>query len=188
MRLPFGIFCLILFLLIIPCALLFSQEVPHPTKNTGIYEFLDELAGMQLIEINSAVKPYSRLFIANRLREADEKREQLNTRQQKELDFYLMDFGKEVMISGKDGRTARPHDRTTFFWYKGLEVQDSNGTIKHLRRDLFYYKDSLFSFTANMILGGELFTNSSGKATYFRNGAEIRGYIKNLGFYASLAR
>jgi hypothetical protein len=97
-----------------------------------------------------------------------------------------MDFGKEVMISRKDGMTAGPHDRTTFFWHKGLEVQDSNGSTKNLRRDLFYYQDSLFSFTANVILGGELFTNSSGKATYYRNGAEIRGYIKNLGFYASL--
>ena len=40
--------------------------------------------------------------------------------------------------------------------------------------------------TINPILGGEIFTNSSGKATYLRNGAEMRGYIKNWGFYASL--
>jgi hypothetical protein len=163
-----------------------SQEVPHHVKNIGIYEFLDELAGMKLIEINSAVKPYSRLFIANRLREADEKRDQLNTRQQKELDFYLMDFGKEIMLHIQDRTTARLHDRTTFFWHKGLEVQNSNGTTTHLRRDLFYYKDSLFSFTANLILGGELFTNSSGQATYMRNGAEARAYVQHWGFYASL--
>jgi hypothetical protein len=54
------------------------------------------------------------------------------------------------------------------------------------RKDLFYYKDSLFSLTINPILGGELFTNSSGRATYIRNGAEARGYIKHWGFYASL--
>ena len=40
--------------------------------------------------------------------------------------------------------------------------------------------------TINPILGGEIFTNSSGKATYLRNGAEMRGYIKKWGFYASL--
>ncbi|MCK7533925.1 MAG: hypothetical protein MZV63_24300 [Marinilabiliales bacterium] len=39
------------------------------------------------------------------------------------------------------------------------------------RRDIFYYKDSLFSFTFNLILGGEMFYNSSGTATYWRNGA-----------------
>lgn len=79
---------------------LHSQEVPHPVSNTGIYEFLDELAGMQIIEINSAIKPYSRLFIANRLTEADKSRDQLNPRQQKELNFYLMDFGKELEEKG----------------------------------------------------------------------------------------
>ena len=137
---------------------LFSQEVPHSVKNTGVYDFLDELANNQIIEINSAVKPYSRLFISNRLREADAKREQLTPRQQKELDFYLMDFGKEFQ-AGKD-------------WKR--------------RTDLLYYKDSLFSLTVNPILGGEIFSNSSGTATYWRNGAEARGYIGKWGFYASL--
>ena len=54
------------------------------------------------------------------------------------------------------------------------------------RLDLFYYKDSLFSLTINPILGGEIFTNSSGTATYWRNGIEARGYIGKWGFYASL--
>ena len=75
---------------------LYSQEVTQSVSNTGIYEFLDELANKQIIEINSAVKPYSRLFISQRLKEAEEKKDQLNPRQQKELDFYLLDFGKEL--------------------------------------------------------------------------------------------
>lgn len=147
-----------LFNLIVWNTNLFSQEVPQPVNNKGIYEFLDELANIHIITINSVVKPYSRLFISERLKEAEGKKELLNTRQQKELDFYLMDFGKEFN-AGKD-------------WKR--------------RKDLFYYKDSLFSLTINPILGGELFNNSSGNATYWRNGAEARGYIKNWGFYASL--
>jgi hypothetical protein len=137
---------------------LYSQEVPQSVNNKAIYDFLDELANNHIIEINSAIKPYSRLFISQRLKEAEENKEQLNPRQQKELDFYLMDFGKELN-AGKD-------------WKR--------------RKDLFYYKDDLFSLTLNPILGGELFTNSSGKATYWRNGAEVRGYIQKWGFYASL--
>jgi len=73
-----------------------SQEVPHPINNTGIYDFLDELANSQIIDIFSSIKPYSRLRIAQLLDEANEKREMLNIRQQKELDFYLLDFGKEL--------------------------------------------------------------------------------------------
>ncbi|MCX6254567.1 MAG: hypothetical protein NTV31_08845 [Bacteroidia bacterium] len=149
---------------------LYSQEVPQSVGNKGIYEFLDELANNHIIEINSVVKPYSRLFISQRLKEAEEKKEQLSPRQQKELDFYLMDFGKELNKERRSGVTA----------------QRRNGTTAPKRKDLFYYQDSLFSLTVNPILGGELFTNSSGKATYLRNGAEARGYIQKWGFYASL--
>ncbi len=91
---------------------LLSQEVPQSVSNTGIYEFLDELANNHIISINSAVKPYSRLFISKRLKEAEEKKDQLNARQQKELDFYLMDFGKEInnewLNGAKAQTTARP--------------------------------------------------------------------------------
>lgn len=150
---------------------LYSQEVPHSVNNKGIYDFLDELANNQIIEINSAVLPFSRLYIANKLKEAEEKKEQLNTRQQRELEFYLLDFGKE---------TAGPQERKT------ARLQDRRTAGQLLRKDLFYYKDSLFSLTVNPIFGGELFNNSAGNATYWRNGAEARGYVGKWGFYASL--
>ena len=72
MKLPYGAICLFLLSFFVPGISVSSQEVPHPINNYGIYEFLDELAGMQIIAINSAVKPYSRLFIANCLKEAQE--------------------------------------------------------------------------------------------------------------------
>ena len=150
--------------------LLFSQEVPQSVSNTGIYEFLDELANIQIISINSAIKPYSRLFISRCLKEAEEKKDQLNPRQQKELGFYLLDFGKELADEGHNGSMAQ--------WLKG-KANDK-------RLDLFYYQDSLFSLTVNPIIGGEVFSNSSGQAIYARNGVEARGYIKRWGFYASL--
>jgi hypothetical protein len=161
------LFCLFLLLF---CNYLKAQEVPFSVNNYGTYEFLDELANSQIISVNSAVKPFSRLFIAKRLQEANEKREQLSARQQKELDFYLKDFGKELAEERRYGITA--------LWHKGKTIQQ--------RRDLFYYKDSLFSFTLNPILGGELFANSSGVANYWRNGAEARAYVQHWGFYASL--
>ena len=53
------VFILTILSLSILCQItLYSQEVPHPVNNVGIYDFLDELAGLQLIEINSAIKPY----------------------------------------------------------------------------------------------------------------------------------
>jgi hypothetical protein len=194
------LFCLVN--IIILNTTLYSQEVPQSVSNTGIYEFLDELANAQIISINSAVKPYSRLFISQRLKEAEEKKDQLNPRQQKELDFYLTDFGKELnkeRLKGtnplrrsvaeaserkRQGFGLRPTKSPTADEVGGQRAQWFNGNLH--RYDLFYYKDSLFSLTVNPILGGEIFTNSSGTATYIRNGAEARAYINNWGFYASL--
>lgn len=149
---------------------LYSQVIPQTLSGTGIYDFIDELANGQIISVNSAIKPYSRLFIAQKLKEANEKREQLNPRQSKELDFYLMDFGKELNEEGRNSTRAQ--------WLKGEKGKK--------RWDIFYYKDSLFSITINPILGGEVFGNSSGNATYLRNGAEVVAYVGHWGFYASL--
>jgi hypothetical protein len=141
-------------------------------NNKGIYDFIDELASIHIITVNSAVKPYSRLFISQKLKEAEEKPDQLNPRQRKELGFYIRDFGKER----SNGEKAQGRNGTTAQWLDGTDK----------RYDLFYYRDSVFSLTVNPILGGEIFNNSSGNATYIRNGAEVRGYLKNWGFYASL--
>jgi hypothetical protein len=154
---------------------LISQEVPHPVNNKGVYDFLDELANIHIIEINSAIKPYSRLFIANRLKEAKGKQEQLNIRQRKELEFYMLDFGKELERGDRE-KGGRGEEG------KGRRGEEEKGR----RLDLFYYRDSLFSLTVNPILGGEVFRNSSGNATYWRNGIEARGYVGKWGFYASL--
>jgi hypothetical protein len=166
-------------LLFLAASTILAQVVPQAVENRGVYDFLDELANKQVIEINSAIKPYSRLFIAKSLEEAYGKRDRLNLRQQKELDFYLLDFGKELKAQGHKGAKEEENDSAVVQWFKGKKDQK--------RFDVLYYKDSLFSLTVNPILGGEVFSNSSGRATYWRNGIEARGYIKHWGFYASLS-
>jgi hypothetical protein len=136
-----------------------SQEVYYHLSNTSIYGFLDELANQQIIDINSVIKPYSRVFIAAKLSEASAKREELNPRQQKDLDFYLRDFNKEL----KPDKNFKK------------------------RLDLFYYKDSLFAFSINPILGIQYWTNNNGSVYHRWNGAEAFAYIgKHVGIYASL--
>lgn len=137
----------------------YSQEVYHHISNTSVYSFLDEIANQQIIDLNSAVKPYSRSFIAEKLSEANIKREELNSRQQKDLDFYLKDFHKEL----KPDKNFKK------------------------RLDLFYYKDSLFTFSLNPILGLQYWSNDNGSVYHRWNGAEAFAYIgKHVGIYASL--
>lgn len=151
-----------IFLTIISLLIIISseaQEIFHHISNRSVYDFLDEMANIQLIEINSAYRPYSREFIAEKLHEIDTQREQLNKRQAKDLDFFLKDFNKEL----------KPD--------------------KHFKKrfDIFYYKDSLFTFSINPILGFHYFTNENGSATHWWNGLEMfSSFGKHLGIYASL--
>lgn len=197
--------------ILIPLSIaVFSQEVPHPISNTGVYNFLDELANDQIISLISAIKPYSRTFIAQCLTEADGKRDQMTRRQEEELDFYFRDFWKEGatvrrfdpsfatategekfdggMVRSGDSVIVRSLDRSIVEAFK--KGNGEGNFFKRLhdaqRLDLFYYEDSLFSITVNPILGGEMFLNSSGKSTYWRNGAETRAYAAKWGFFASL--
>lgn len=137
----------------------YSQEVYHHLTNQSVYQFLDELANQQIIDLNSALKPFSRSFIAGKLSVANDSREALSARQQKDLDFYLKDFHKEL----KPDKNFKK------------------------RLDLFYYKDSLFTFSFNPILGIQYWTNDNGSAYHRWNGAEAFAYIgKHVGIYASL--
>ncbi len=137
---------------------IYSQIVMQPITSS-VYEFLDEMAQMKYIEINSSVKPYSRIFIAKKLVEIEKHAEELNKRQKKELDFYFKDFNKELKAKGDFEK----------------------------RKDMFFYKDSLFTLTVNPILGLEYGTNSAGNYLHRWNGGEFYGYVgKHLGFSGSL--
>lgn len=141
------------------CKIMPSQEVNKHILFTSIYDYLDELANTKVIELNSVVKPYSRSLIYSKLHEAEGKRELLTKRQQKDLDFFLRDYNKEVIPNKKFKR----------------------------RYDLFYYRDSSFQFTLNPILGFSLSKNENGYATQRWNGLEMNGSVgKKFGFYFSL--
>lgn len=141
-----------------------AQEVYYHTSNRDIYEFLDEFANLDIIELNTVVKPYSRVFIADKLKEIQESDYALNKRQQAELDFYLKDFNKELKPTYN--RKNKNFDK---------------------RFDILYYKDSLFTFSVNAILGAEYFMNDSGSFYHRWNGAEAFAYVgDHWGFYASL--
>lgn len=133
-----------------------AQVVYQDLQKTSIYNFLDELANLQLIQINSAVKPYSRAFIAGKLAEIDP--QSLNERQKNELAFFFKDYNKEL-----------------------LKHKDFDKRI-----DLFYYTDSLFSITVNPIFGAKFQTNENDSYWSRYSGGEFFGTIGKFGFYANL--
>jgi hypothetical protein len=147
------------FLFIYSSFVSFGQDVYYHVSNRELYDFLDELANNKLISLNSAIKPYSREFIALQLQIVSQNQESLTKRQKQELAFYLKDFNKELHIK-----------------------KDFNK-----RFDLFYYSDSLFKISINPILGAQGWKNDNGTNYHRWYGAEAYAYIgKHIGFYASL--
>jgi hypothetical protein len=151
-----------------------SQVVYEHISRTSIYDFLDELANAKLIEINSAIKPYSRTFIAEKLQEVSEKQDQLNNRQQKELKFFLKDYRLELQATTKG--------------MKPLNIFPKNDHLATALNPLgIHYKDSVFTASLRPIWGIDYHTNTNGSAYHRWGGLEAFAYItENLGGYTSL--
>ena len=69
------IFTLFIFLISIAA---YPQYIPQHISYTRIYDFVDELATDGFIDLNSAIKPYSRDLICRKLLEARQQEDKLN--------------------------------------------------------------------------------------------------------------
>jgi hypothetical protein len=125
-----------------------------------VYRFLDELANGGWIELQPAARPYTRRYIAGRLHQASLIRDSLHPNQRRQLEFLLQEFNKDLQ-PGKTG-------------YKK-------------RRDLFFYKDSLFTLSLNP-LGGYRYWANENETFYHRHiGAEAWASVgPHVGLWASL--
>lgn len=153
----------------------FSQFVPEHISNSDIYLFIDELASEGIISVNSAIKPYSKAYIGQKLQEAEQKRTALNKRQSGELTFYE--------------KTYRP-ERTepdTLRWREPLNIFKKQ---QHLATSLnptgIIYKDQLFTFVASPIYGFDYRTNENGNVYHTFGGLEAHASIGKLVLYGSL--
>ncbi|MDR1652468.1 MAG: hypothetical protein LBS01_02230 [Prevotellaceae bacterium] len=143
------------------CLNLSAQEIPQNVSYTKIYDFLDELASEQIIDINSAIKPYSRILIAQKLQQADRQTSKLNARQRKDLQFYMQSYALEM----------NELPETLYDIYNDQTVEVS------LLEPAIYYKDSLFHATLAPLVGMHIWNNGSKTITKRWIGAEIQAAI-----------
>ena len=195
---------------LLPWLPVFCQVVYEDVSNAGIYEYLDELANLKLITLNSAVKPYSRKYIADKLqdaRSADEllksnpggQTHRLNDRQQKELHFYLQDFQLDTSPLPVAGHASPVTDHESpvtphashladdYDYKLSFLLKAQPDMVVALNPLGFHYKDSLFTLSIRPILGVQWMTNNNGSVYHRWWGGSMYGYIgKNFGFYANL--
>ena len=169
--------------------------VPEYLGYTQVYDFIEELADMKIISVNSVVKPYDRNQIAAWLMEASKVDTLLSVRQRKELIFYLNDFALECegVYDGAVQWTNSGSWLNRELWKEFYTIHNSQFTIHNLidtqqsmeesRFSLsafspaFHYADEWFECKFNPIIGMDLTMNGHGMAMHRWWGAEIRADI-----------
>ena len=168
MNKPFLIFIIAFFLYVS----IQAQSAYQHISDRGLYDFLDELASLHIIELNTAVKPYSRKQISAFLEQAFEQKDQLSYARQARLNMYLREFALERGLLKKEGWQLLQSDTT-------LSV--------HLLPPEVAYHDTLFRALIRPVYGYRNFSggNTDFWATY--GGAEAITYIgDSWSAYASL--
>lgn len=148
-----------------------AQDIPHHISHTRAYDFIDELANEGYIDINTAVKPYSRKLIAEKLQDASQFTDKLNKRQRAELKFFIEEFALEL-------------DLLPDFPFPILENETSR---LDLLPPLFTFKDDTFRARIQPILGMHIYKNENGQINHRWFGVDFQASIgNNLSVYGSL--
>lgn len=147
-----------------------SQDIPQHISYSRIYDFLDELANDGVIQLNSAIKPYSRSFICEQLLIAANS-QSLNKRQRDDLRFFLNEYALE--------QNKLPEAYLNLLQTKKTKIALAQPAIN--------YCDNNFRARITPLLGMHVFNNSHGTLTRRWYGAEFQAMIgKNLSVWGSL--
>ena len=73
-----------------------SAQVVYTPADNDVYNFLERLALKDVIEFHNEVRPVARKLIAEKLWEAALKESQLNSTEQKELEWYEEEYAYEL--------------------------------------------------------------------------------------------
>ena len=166
-------FCIILFV-----SSSSAQTVFEPI-NSGVYEFLDLMAQKGIIQFHDNIKPVSREYIAEKLKQLSINNNQLTPLENEELKFYLKDYGMELSsIQNSAFKTCLPAGKVQHSSSTTILNRDPYGRLR-----MFSYDDSLFKINASPILGYEAGTRDGAKYSHSWNGLYLYGYLgSNIGF------
>ena len=150
-----------------------AQNIPVPLTQVKLYDFLDELVTDGVLVHQTAVRPYTRVQVAKMLVEAQAADSLLNTRQKKELAFYLNEYAleRDTMVSNYVQYT----DHSTY----NVSLADPQFSYRS--------KDNMFKMRLRPILGGNFIMSKKGVIFHRWYGAELQMDIaKHLSIWGSL--
>jgi len=150
-----------------------AQNIPVPLTYSRLYDLLDELCTDGVISIQTSVRPYSRMQVAQYLQEATERDSLLNPRQRQDVLFYMDEFAMErdTMVS----RYVQYTDHRTY----NLSLADPQFS--------YMTRNKLFKMQLRPILGMDIIGSKKGAIFKRWWGAELRMDIAHhLSIWGSL--
>ena len=169
---------LITFLIfLVPFTGLFSQ-VNYEPLNKSIYDYLDRLSIQGYFQINSEIKPFYRVYIAEKLKIVLEKKgDKVTPLEKKELIFYAQEFARELKRIDVNVDSILADKRND------INLWNVVGFNEYGRFHLVDYDDSLFTFTLDPILGYKYGSGNITSETHLWNGLSLYGRISDwVGF------
>ena len=158
-----SLFVLLLIFIFTPAIV--SQVVYEPLHR-DVYNFLGRLSQKGIIEFNDLVRPLPRIYIAEKLYEADSLSSKLTSLEKDELDFFIEDFYHEQWFLEENTEHKNHLDFV------------SNDPAQRWR--FFSYGSDAFKMNAGIILGAEIGSLDKFKRTHFWNGVYTYGYISDV--------
>ena len=161
----------------LPLTSLWSQ-VNYEPLNKSIYAYLDRLSIQGYFQINSEIKPFSRMYIAKKLKSVlEEEANNITSLEKKELTFYTQEFARELKrIDVNVDSILADKQNNIILW-------NVVGFNEYGRFHLVDYDDSLFTFTLDPILGYKVGSGNITSETHLWNGLSMYGRISDwVGF------
>lgn len=150
-----------------------AQNIPVPMTEVKLYDYLDELISDGVINHQTAIRPYTRIQVAQMLVQAQDADSMLNKRQLDELAYYLNEYALEcdTMVS----KYVQYSDGKTY----SLSVADPQFS--------YMTENKMFKMRIRPILGMNVIANQKGAILQRWYGAELQMDIaKHLSVWGSL--
>ena len=146
------------------CSLLLApamaQNIPVPLNYSKVYDFLDELLTDGVIVHQTAVRPYSRMQVAQMLVEAQGRDSLLNKRQRDDLNFYLNVFALE--------RDTVSNNYVQYTDHQTFNLSLANPQFSYIT------KNKLFKMSIEPILGMDIYVSKKGAIIKRWWGADLK--------------
>jgi len=157
----------VVLILLVALSLKINAQVVYEPLSKDVYGLLSSLSQRGLIEFNDQVKPLSRIYLAQKLLEAETQRG-LTPLEKEDLEFYKRDFFNEINFL----EDKQPEKSTN------IVGKDQGGRLR-----LFSYTDDKFKLNISPIFGVKAGVRDNKKLTHYWNGISLYGYIYDfLGF------